>query len=71
MDHFAKHLQFTSLQFSALAAWHSGHRFRLQSRRSLVPIPPGSKVFRPFCIAVLLSKLNLSFEKNICYLNIY
>jgi hypothetical protein len=30
----------------ALAAWHGGHRFRLQNRRSRVRIPPGCKVFR-------------------------
>jgi hypothetical protein len=40
----------------ALAAWHSGHRVRLQNRRSRVRNPPG-------CIhtyiAVLLSKLNI------------
>jgi hypothetical protein len=29
-----------------MAAWHSGHRVRLQNRRSWVRIPPGCKVFR-------------------------
>jgi hypothetical protein len=29
----------------ALAAWYSGHRIRLQNRRSRVRIPPGCKVF--------------------------
>jgi hypothetical protein len=39
----------------ALAAWLSGHRVRLQNRRSRVRIPPGCKVFRNLYIAVLLS----------------
>jgi hypothetical protein len=31
--------------FVALVARHSGHRVRLQNRRSRVRIPPGCKVF--------------------------
>jgi hypothetical protein len=37
----------------------SGHRVRLQNRRSRVWIPPGCNVFRSFNISVLLSKLNM------------
>jgi hypothetical protein len=34
-----------SFMNSAMAAWYSGHRVRLQNRRSRVRIPPGCKVF--------------------------
>jgi hypothetical protein len=43
-------------------AWHSGHRVRLQKRRSQGRIPPGCKVLRSLYIAVLLSLC--VFEKN-------
>jgi hypothetical protein len=42
-----------------LAAWHSGHRCRLQTRGSQVRIPTGCKIFRSLYIAVPLSKLNV------------
>jgi hypothetical protein len=38
----------------ALSAWHSGHRVRLQNRRSRVWIPPGYKVFS-ICSAVVIT----------------
>jgi hypothetical protein len=45
--------------FIALTVWHSGHRVRLQNRRSRirfrVRILPGCKVFRNLYIAVLCS----------------
>jgi hypothetical protein len=44
---------------NVLAAWHSGHRIRLQNSRSRIWIPPWCKVFRSLHIAVLLSKLNM------------
>jgi hypothetical protein len=31
------------VHLAALAAWHRGHRVRLQNRRSRVRIPPGCK----------------------------
>jgi hypothetical protein len=38
-----------------LPSWNSGHRVRLQIRRSRARIPPGCKVFRKLYIVVLLS----------------
>jgi hypothetical protein len=45
--------------YVALAAWHSGHRVRLQDRRSRVRISPGCKILRNLCIAIVyLRKIN-------------
>jgi hypothetical protein len=42
----ANHWNGKKIFLHALAVWHSGHRVRLQNRRSRVRIPPGCKVFR-------------------------
>jgi hypothetical protein len=47
------------------AAWHSGHRVRLQARRSWVRIQPRCKVFRPIYIAVLVAKLKMHCQCTI------
>jgi hypothetical protein len=56
-----KHIKWLRLfknKVKPMASWQSGHRVRLQNRRSRVRIPSGCEVFRNLCIAVLLSKLN-------------
>jgi hypothetical protein len=37
----------------ALAVWHSGHRVRLNNRRSRVRIPLGGKLFVSLCIIIV------------------
>jgi hypothetical protein len=49
-----------------MAALQSGHRDRLQNRRSRVRIPSGvSKIFRSLHIAVLLSRLNIYIDMSV------
>jgi hypothetical protein len=53
--------------WSTLAAWHSSHRVRHQSRRSRVGLRPGCKVYRPLCIWKKPSK-NMFFYLVKCIL---
>jgi hypothetical protein len=60
---------------TALAAWHSGHRFRLQNRRSRVRIPPGCKVLGIYtlqccchnliCIVIVCTYLRKLMQKSL------